>query len=430
VDFLKHHYEKLILAVLLVAFIGMMFYVLNIIQDTRKVDDSKLEIQERTADYVVAEPDKKENVDLRPADYWKASALNWQKSDVRKDKSSDGLHFSDLVQIYPMSRCPECNAIIPKDYFSEKPCPNCKFLLKTPPERPKFRLFRKSEADLDGDGISNDDEKKYGLNPENPEDAQYDKDGDGFSNIFELQYGTALDNPQSHPPLWMRLRLVSIDKIVLPLKFMVLNVPGPDQNVWDIQINTPPRRKGKKTDDTRFYRLGDLISIEKRKYKIVRIERIIKEAKASENADTSNVVHADEVMTAAKRQLDKSKIYLEEDLNGKPGKPDKLVLVRGEIVYSSDRRPVLEDLGFPEGNVKYTLRMGDIFNIGDRRTKVSRYQVMKMDEEKRTVLLRDLDKKELKDGEMPIVVTAEGEIAEDMRILMPKAGEKNDTSAL
>lgn len=47
-----------------------------------------------------------------------------------------------------------------------------------------------ADTDDDGDGISDVDEKKYGLNPLNPEDAALDSDDDGVSNLDEINAGT------------------------------------------------------------------------------------------------------------------------------------------------------------------------------------------------------------------------------------------------
>jgi len=43
--------------------------------------------------------------------------------------------------------------------------------------------------DIDGDGIPNDWEKRYGFDPKNPNDAGYDKDGDGYTNLEEYKNG-------------------------------------------------------------------------------------------------------------------------------------------------------------------------------------------------------------------------------------------------
>lgn len=44
--------------------------------------------------------------------------------------------------------------------------------------------------DIDNDGMPNKWEEKYGLNPEDPTDADKDEDGDGYSNLKEYKIGT------------------------------------------------------------------------------------------------------------------------------------------------------------------------------------------------------------------------------------------------
>jgi hypothetical protein len=52
-------------------------------------------------------------------------------------------------------------------------------------------------ADSDGDGIPDEVEISFGLNPNNPADAMLDLDNDGLDNLAEYTLGTALDNPDS-----------------------------------------------------------------------------------------------------------------------------------------------------------------------------------------------------------------------------------------
>ncbi len=46
----------------------------------------------------------------------------------------------------------------------------------------------KKDLDKDEDGMSNECEKKYGLDSENPDDAEQDLDGDGLTNLEECEY--------------------------------------------------------------------------------------------------------------------------------------------------------------------------------------------------------------------------------------------------
>ncbi|PYK32160.1 MAG: hypothetical protein DME57_00885, partial [Verrucomicrobia bacterium] len=52
-----------------------------------------------------------------------------------------------------------------------------------------------TNPDRDGDGIPNDWEIAYGLNPDDPADAAQDPDGDGYTNLQEYQAGTDPRNP-------------------------------------------------------------------------------------------------------------------------------------------------------------------------------------------------------------------------------------------
>lgn len=61
---------------------------------------------------------------------------------------------------------------------------------KMPPSSPGEILHDTSTGDTDGDGMPDFWEIQYGLNPNDPSDAQKDKDNDGLSNLNEYLLGT------------------------------------------------------------------------------------------------------------------------------------------------------------------------------------------------------------------------------------------------
>jgi hypothetical protein len=83
--------------------------------------------------------------------------------------------------------CKLCREPIPAGV---KICPACN---QAQPEPEKVAV------DSDGDGLLDDWETKYGLDPKNPADADADKDGDGFSNFEEYAAKTDPTDKSSHP---------------------------------------------------------------------------------------------------------------------------------------------------------------------------------------------------------------------------------------
>lgn len=73
-DFLKRHYEKVILLGLFVFFIGLMYLVQTVIDSTREVTEADLALPQRTPDY---EQVVKEGSEFDTAKLWADSHLKW-----------------------------------------------------------------------------------------------------------------------------------------------------------------------------------------------------------------------------------------------------------------------------------------------------------------------------------------------------------------
>lgn len=90
------------------------------------------------------------------------------------------------------------------------------------------QIVVKVEVDTDHDGMPNDWEKKYGLNPNDPSDAAKDADGDGFTNLEEFTAGTDPKNKMSHPDYLDSVSVVGgLKQTTLPFYFNnVTPIPG------------------------------------------------------------------------------------------------------------------------------------------------------------------------------------------------------------
>ncbi len=96
-----------------------------------------------------------------------------------------------------------CGKAIPGDPAA---CPECPFCGVKQEQKKKVVL------DADADGLPDEWEKLYGLNPSSAADADADADGDGFTNAEEYAAKTNPSDKNDHPDYLDSL------KIVLPLK--------------------------------------------------------------------------------------------------------------------------------------------------------------------------------------------------------------------
>ena len=96
-----------------------------------------------------------------------------------------------------------CGMAIPGDV---KACPACPYCGLKQEEEKKIVI------DADGDGLPDEWEKKYRLNPSDASDANADADGDGFTNAEEFAAKTDPTDKNAHPDYLDSL------KVMLPLR--------------------------------------------------------------------------------------------------------------------------------------------------------------------------------------------------------------------
>lgn len=374
-EFLKKHYEKLVLAVLLLLFIGSMIYLLQMVQDTARINREGLTLPTREPDFVPLKA-----TDER-FDFGRlfASGSTWTPAAARSAANVN--HFSDLVTTFGAARCGHCERIIPLWYFENRECPFCHEKLVPPPksDAPEVVLGRGTPDDPDGCGIPHAVKEKYGLSASDPGNVLDDMDKDGFSNLYEYKHKTMMNEPTSRPPLWHRLVVTSIDKVKLPFMLMKINANGSeDKSLWDIQINHTD------TGKTLFTALNDMIKIDGRDYQVVSIN-LKQERKADGTIE------------------DDSEIALELLGGG-----SRIVMQAGKEVFSPDPKAFLKDVG---DNRELLLGVGQDFVIGDRRLGAVRYRIKAIDVNRNEVLLtersgrnrgRDVAEPITKEGKIPL----------------------------
>ena len=216
-DFLKKHYEKILLAVLLSVFIGLLAFQLVLWQQSKLIQ-VEMKVKAQVENY------KHINFDAKDSQYLALQSLDKQVMwNTVSEPGLDRRIVSDFMVPYPMAVCPHCKRIIPVASFPTGEgmgtCPfnDCRHELSAPES-----FARGKNQDTDGDGIPDEEEKKLGLNPNDAKDGKEDADLDGFTNYEEFICKTDYKNPKSRPPYHEKMFVRDTAQAVLP--FVLKNV--------------------------------------------------------------------------------------------------------------------------------------------------------------------------------------------------------------
>jgi hypothetical protein len=361
----------MILALFLLVFIFLLFYLIELTKSTTTITNRDLQIENPKPNY----PPNDFSHKKYQIPYIFTKDCIWEKSKARVDKDNI---YTDLMIPYKCSRCPnpDCDKVIPNDYFwgpldNPRHCPLCNTVLERPILRPDDDDDEKKDGlDRDNDGIPTVTEIKVGLDPDNPDDALYDMDGDGFPNVFEYKQDTNIKSAASSPPLYMRLQLIEFRETLLPYKLKtVVTNNSKDPEKWDVQINYI---NSNGTIKTKFEYLGSSIKMDKVNYTIIKIEPNFKEER-----------HGGTIV-----KIDKSKITLESI-----DKKYKITMQVDQDVYSPKPKAVIDDLG---DDKQYIVAAGDSILIkvryefkGKNWIKTGKYKVLKVDRKGKQVIIED-----------------------------------------
>ncbi len=356
-QFLKNHYEKIILSVCLILFVLSLVYLIHIIKDIQSKANAKLltlpEVQPRykSINFKVNEFD--------PFYVFKQGAF-WLD---RKKLNPNAKYFSDLVTPFPIAQCPLCKKYIARYYFMNDPhlCPFCEGKLPKPLEKPTGP--GPGGVDSDGDKMSDAMEKKYGFDPKDPSDGVLDKDNDGFPNYYEVLEDTDPTDPKSHPALAKRLYVRGIKRTVLPIRLKKLQTDtGENKGDWFIQLELGKRK------NTKYCKLNDVIDVDGEKYKI--IDCVPKKEDVYDKKFKANVTKDMSEVTIQSMKTD-----------------EKVVLIADQTAYSPKEKAYFRDIATRK---KYSRIIDQTLKLGDETTGVEEYKVLSIDSKEKVVQLMNI----------------------------------------
>ncbi|MDR2849754.1 MAG: thrombospondin type 3 repeat-containing protein [Verrucomicrobiota bacterium] len=249
---IARHYDKLIVVVVLIGLVISLFYLTSAAGPARNREEENY---------------KRQLENLKPASA-NLEAISMSEFQGAEKLARDPLQLERPDPKQAGFLAPECRVVcvakgckklIP---FEAVVCPFCGGKQPTAGAVDDF-------LDSDKDGIPDQVEIAWGLNPNDPADAAGDLDGDGFTNLEEYLARTDPKDPKSHPELITRLRVKELRGKRLPVQFSSVNkMPDGKYQLTFNQLEPERRtfwiREGEKIGET-GYAAGTLtVKIEER----------------------------------------------------------------------------------------------------------------------------------------------------------------------
>ena len=387
--FLSKHYEKILLAVLLTVFIGLLAVQVLLWRQNEQIQVEKLKgFQDPPPNYQpVKFGDEKspflvlENLPKKP-DFAKA-----QPRERNTSQMDSQIQSTNLMVPYQMALCPYCNRVIPANAFpagdGESKCPleDCQKTLHAP-----FNVVSEKELDSDGDGIPDKEEVRLGLNPKFAADASADADGDEYSNYEEYICKTDCNNAKSRPPYHEKMMIRPIKR--RKLLFQVKRVSfGDKTKKHTARIELSIEKPGAQVRyQTAFVKLGDIFP----KTATVTSDAVrnIQKYKIVDVIPKSEINETEVVVQRVIRNTEKTDGI---PIHAKIGREVFEPKIRADLIL---------------GSRAFEIYVGSKISHGNINTGTDRYTVDAIDEKKNTVTLKYT-------GDNPALIGKQFEIKQD-----------------
>ncbi|MBQ9336023.1 MAG: hypothetical protein IJS14_01845 [Lentisphaeria bacterium] len=374
--FLKRHYEKILLGLLLAVFIGLLAFQLLLWQQNQEIQVEKMKgFKDPDPNYTRIDftSDKsafRTLAELPNKPFWTKPAS--------RENSETLMDFSDFMKPFPLAICPYCLRVIPaKSFPAGEGAGACLFCNRTL-HHPYSVEAENANKDTDGDGIPDQEETKLGLNPNDPTDALVDTDGDVFSNYEEFVSKTNYKDPKSRPPYHEKLYVLQVERPKLP--FRVKSIRYKDDKNKTKETATIQMGIDTLYGPTRRLReqLLNLDLTNRRKFSSRAGDYVILDLVVKERKSATGVVE------------DVSQVVVQ-----KVGQQDKIMMSIGATVYEPHVKAILQINQNNKVYVSFELFEKGKFPVGTEQTGIDQYEVVRIDHdpkkpENSAVMIRSL----------------------------------------
>jgi len=261
-SFFQSHYEKIILASLLVIFAVLLVWQVNFLQAA----------QSQNVDNIINKVEP--NSDQSPYDFSKEKfqvpfifldSVSWHP----EPKVNELPHpKTDLFSAFHLSVCPFCYNLIPTSYFPElgtsdvNKCPICRKDLKARQKKSENRsqeidLTTTANNDKNSNGVPDDWEKTNSVYAESGAAIDEDPDGDRYSTYEEYVLRTNPLDPKSHPAYIAYTSVRRLGRKRIPeFSFEGLASTG-ETDLTKLELNIRHKETGWRTPRTKVKKLGE-----------------------------------------------------------------------------------------------------------------------------------------------------------------------------